>query len=92
MRTKRTSVTFHNAFKLDAFEATLPAGTYEVATLDADANKVPSHGWKRVSLSLRTPSIEDGQGPEQWTNIGPTDLEAAFMRDTGTAVQTVPKY
>jgi hypothetical protein len=81
MRMTRSSVTFNNPFKLDGFDVTLPPGTYAISTLEEETDTMLSQGWRRVSTSFCTPSIENSGGSEQWSSVSASNLKAALEKD-----------
>jgi hypothetical protein len=58
-RTASTTVTFKRPFALSGL-GTLPAGTYELETIEERLPTVMTEGFRRVSTLLRLPSRTDG--------------------------------
>jgi len=84
MRMSRNSVTFRNSFMLETFDHVLPAGTYELSTMDEEVQTDAGRIWRRISTMLCTPSIEQQSGSQYWTHIYPSDLENALKLDSQT--------
>ncbi len=90
MRTKRSTVTFNNTFKLKAFPNELPPGTYEISVADEETDTVLNQGWIRVSTMMCTPCIERQGGQTQWTGVNSAELEDALKLDARTVTLRSP--
>ena len=81
MRSSTTIVTFQKPFAMAGVEGNQPAGRYEVMTDEEEIPGVSFLAWRRVSSSLRLPSLDTPSAQEQWVTIDPDDLKRAVARD-----------
>jgi hypothetical protein len=85
MRSRRTTVTFHNPFLIAGVDETLPAGSYVVVVEEEQITGVSFEAWRRTETSLRTPAIGHDTGIEQVIVIDPQALEDALAADAASA-------
>ena len=83
-RSKRSTVVFRHAAKLNGLDVELPAGTYSI---DVDEEQIPNLSfvaYRRVQTTIEVP-IEGGANVgRQVLVIDPHALEAALQRDAAT--------
>lgn len=78
-RTTSTTVTFQRPFKLAALDSELPAGSYDVETVEELLDTVSSISYRRKSTTM---TVERPDKPgRQVVEIDPADLSAALERD-----------
>ncbi len=82
-RLSHQTVTFTRPFSLAGVEGRLPAGTYEVETIEELLDGLSFVAYRRVSTTIAL------QGPNclsrQLTTVEPADLAAALKRDAEAA-------
>ena len=80
-RTRRTTVTFTNDFKLDCLDEVLPAGDYCVETDEELLQGISFVAYRRVATMLRLPKQSSNPSLYRTLTVDPLDLEAALQRD-----------
>jgi hypothetical protein len=83
VRTRYNEVTFLSPFTLAGVDGVHAAGRYDIAT-DEEEIAAPNHlVYRRIATMI---SLRSGSGAVERHAIDPVDLEAALLRDAGTAV------
>lgn len=80
-RSKETQVTFLHAFKLAAFSAPQPPGTYLVVVDEEQIEGLSFTVFRRTATTLYTPDISRKSGMQQAYPTTDTELDAALETD-----------
>ena len=80
-RTKRSTLTFSRAFKLDGAERSFPAGAYELVTDEELIEGLSFPAYRRVASWILTPEHNSSSATEM-IMIDPVELAAAHSHDT----------
>lgn len=81
-RRTRKTVVFEHPFALEADDALIPAGSYQVETDEELVPGLSFIAYRRTRTTITLPAIEFGTAVQrQVVTIDPAQLEAALARD-----------
>lgn len=78
-RSKRETITFRRAFRVDGSEDLLAAGTYEVESTERQQDSFSFSGWHRISTTIV--QLDGSAACRQVTHVDPKSLAAALAAD-----------
>jgi hypothetical protein len=78
IRTTETTVTFNHPFNLQAFDGSLPAGTYRLVIDEEEIDGLSFIAYRRVATMLHTPALSIIKGKHQVLPTDERELESAL--------------
>jgi hypothetical protein len=88
-RSRSRTVVFTRPFRLAAFEAPLPPGSYVVETDEELVEDLSFPAYRRTGAWLRLPAAPGSRALDRVVNVDPAELDAAIA-DQGATVDGEP--
>lgn len=79
MRTRASTVTFHDPFVLNRDVGELPAGTYDIEVDEEEIPTLERTAYRRTAIYFYV----ENRGSTRTLVVDPADLEAALSRESG---------